>query len=102
MKFISGAKKLPTKREMLEDNQKQYQILWHKGVPKRKINHNFETHLDYLDQLSDAVDIEKYPDVLRSIFDDVVMLATRNYEEFRKYNYTIIDGKTFTREMSKE
>lgn len=104
MKFISGANKLPTKHEMIEDNQNQYQMLWNKGVPKRKthdlaVGTNF---LDYLNQLSEAAFIERYPKVLRSIFEDLLLMAEQNFEGYRNNNYTNIAEETFAREKYDE
>lgn len=104
MKFISGGKKLPTKHEMLNDIQLQHQILWNKGVPKNKLHalHSPELSRDFLEQLSVAADIEKYPEVLHSIFEDNDMTFRRNLREFRKYNYIIVDDKTFNKEKCEE
>lgn len=104
MKFISGAKQLPTKHEMRDDIQTQHRILWNKGVPKNKRHalHSPELSRDYLKQLSVAGDIEKYPEVLHSIFEDNDITFRRNLREFRKYNYIIVDNKTFNKEKCEE
>lgn len=92
IKFISGAKKLPTKREMHEDNQKQHRILSNKGDPKNNMHRlsSDGAYYDYLNQLSDAADIENYPKVLRSIFEYAAMMSRRNFNEYRKYNYLLV------------
>lgn len=96
MKFISGAKKLPTKHEMLNDIQTQHQILSNKDVHKNRLHalHSPELSRDFLKQLSVSADIEQYPDVLHSIFEDNDMTFRRNSKEFRKYNYIIADNNT--------
>lgn len=103
MKFFTDAKKLPTKHEMLEDNQKQYQILWNQGVPKQNMHRlSADAFFKHLNQLSDAAELEIYPKVLHSIYEHILMEHRRNYKEYRKYNYTIIDEKTFTAEICNE
>lgn len=104
LKFLSGEKNLPSKREMFDDMQTQYQILWNKGIPKRKMHALYSAELsqDYLKQLSDAADIEKYPEVLRSIYKDNILSLISDPSGFRKYNYMVIDDKTFTKEKCEE
>lgn len=104
LKFLSGEKDLPSKREMFDDMQAQYRILWNKGIPKHKMHalYSPESSQNYLNQLSDAADIEKNPEVLCSIYEDSVMTLISDPNGYRKYNYIIIDSKTFTKEKCEE
>lgn len=104
LKFISGEKNLPSKRDMFHDMRIQYDILSNKGIPKSNMHalHSPEFLQDYFKQLSDAADIEEYSELSRSIYENSVSTMIRDPNGFRKYNYIIADDKTFTKEKCEE
>lgn len=95
MKFISGAKKLPTKTEMLLDMRAQTQIHWDKGYPKHKTHFLGLEQRDYCKQLADTADIKNIPDVKLAIFSSHIQDFMQNPFDIRKNKYIVIDDKTF-------
>lgn len=98
MKFISGAKKLPTKSEMLTDMRAQTAIHWNKGYRKHHTHYMGPEQREYFKQLSTAADVQNLPDVLAAMHFDSRATMAREPAHFRKYRYTIVDDKTFTKE----
>lgn len=82
---------------MLRDQQVEAEALWNEGHPKHKTHLLFPNERKYFDQLSALADIENVPTVL----DDIAMDQVKDFRgqptEFRKYKYTIIDDKTYTK-----
>lgn len=100
LKFISGEKRLPSTQEMLDDAQTQSEILLSNGQPMHRMHalHLPDTAWDYLKQLWDTAELEKLPDVAYEIYKDSILTSATRPNEFRNYNYKIIDDKTFIKE----
>ncbi|XP_031629042.1 senecionine N-oxygenase-like [Contarinia nasturtii] len=90
MKFLPGAKKLPTKAEMLKD----VQIQKTKKLPFISLNDQRE----YIKELSALGNIEPVADVFLDLYADNHIARSRNHNEFRKYQYFVIDDKSFKKE----
>ncbi|XP_031629554.1 senecionine N-oxygenase-like [Contarinia nasturtii] len=99
LKFFSGAKELPPKLEMLKDMQDYAETQSKKGHPKSEI-HRVESEdcKEYYDQVAQAADIEKIPDVYPKILVDSIESREKEPFGFRKNKYIIIDDKTFRKE----
>lgn len=96
LKFISGAKELPLKSDMLLDMRAQTQIHWDKGYPKKKTHFLGPEQRDYCKQLSETAEIENIPNVVLAIFNDHFENVKKNpTANFRKFRYTVIDENTF-------
>ncbi|XP_031636053.1 dimethylaniline monooxygenase [N-oxide-forming] 3-like, partial [Contarinia nasturtii] len=90
LKFLSGAKKLPTKAEMLKDVQMQ---------PTRRRPYNLlPDRIEYIKQISELADIEPVPDVFVSATKDSIVAGIREPNDFRKYRYMLINDKSFKKE----
>lgn len=98
LKFISGAKKLPSKSEMMKDTQIQSQIHWNQGYRRHRTHVFGLEEKDYLKQITEIADIERMPEVLVDIGFDSINESRNHPTEFRKYKYTIMDDKTFRKE----
>ena len=96
MKFISGAKKLPSKSDMLND-------VWTKS--KQFWNAPFTIRLpkmpEYYRTLSETADVENIPEVLMNIEFDAYNERQSNPPEYRNIKYTILDDKKFKKEKVK-
>lgn len=90
MKFISSAKQLPSKSEMLKDIELQ-------RTKKVAYFIRDEQH-DYMNELSTVAEIDKIPDVIFYMGIDTSKSRDREPYEFRKYKYVMIDDKTFRKE----
>lgn len=53
---------------------------------------------DYVNQLSLAADIEKIPEVIHAISNDIGINLEQQPTQFRNYKYNIVDENTFTKE----
>lgn len=102
MKFIAGDKELPSKSEMLADMQKQTQTHWNKGYRKHYSHFLGPEQKEYFKQLSETAEVENIPDVFADMHFDSRATMMRAPAEFRKYNYIIIDDKTFRKEKAEE
>lgn len=102
MKFLSGNKKLPSKSEMMADMRLHTQIHWNKGYPKHHSHCLALEQRDYYRQLSETADIENLPDVLLAIFLDHFVTFGKEPSGYRKFRYTILDEKTFSKVKSDE
>lgn len=98
MKFISGDKKLPSKPEMLKEFRADTQIHWNKGYPKHKTHYLGQEQREYFNQLSELAEIKNLPLVFSAMHYDASSGLRDSPTQFRKYNYTIIDEKTFKKE----
>lgn len=92
MRFLSGAKKLPTKSDMLKD------MHIHSTIKRPLVVVSDEK--EYIQELSKDAAIEGVPEVFSDIMVDVRKLRIREPSEYHKYKYTIIDGKHFVKEKS--
>lgn len=99
LKYISGAKKFPPKTEMMTDMRAQVQVHWNKGYRKHETHILAKEQQEYFDQLAQTANIEPLPPVLAAIHFNSVAALHDDPDGFRKYKYTIIDDKTFKREL---
>lgn len=90
MQFISGAKKLPSKAEMMKDVEAQKtKKLPFSSLPDQK---------EYVKELAEMAEIKIVPDVMLAMGYETVEARNMAPYEFRKYKYFIIDDKTFKKE----
>lgn len=99
MKFISGEKKLPSKYDMLNDMWTQTENHWNKGYRVHYSHYLGPEQKDYYKQLSETAGIENIPDVIGTIHWDSHDEAIRNPTGYRNFKYTILDDKTFYKEL---
>lgn len=98
MKYITGAKRLPSKQEMLDDMHMQTKRHWNKGYRKRYTHYLGPEQADYYQQLAETAGVENIPDVLPKMHFDSRQTMIREPSQFRKYKYIIVDEKTFRKE----
>lgn len=102
MKFITGAKRLPSKHEMLDDMHTQTQKHWNKGYRKRYTHYLGPEQKEYYQQLAETAGVENVPDVLADMHFDSRAAMVRAPSQFRKYKYIIVDEKTFRKEKCED
>ncbi|XP_031630062.1 flavin-containing monooxygenase FMO GS-OX5-like isoform X2 [Contarinia nasturtii] len=96
LKFWNNEIIIPTKAEMLEDFEAERKR-------RKETGNNRQTHLLGVDQNSYLRDISKIgqmiqmPEVLLKIYDDCNELRVQFPNNYRDFNYTIIDDQTFER-----
>lgn len=98
LKFLSGAKALPSKETMLMDMRANTQIHWNKGYKKHQTHYMGPEQSDYYRQLAEAADIENVPNVYSAIHFNSRQTMVTDPLNYRKYRYHIVDDKTFTKE----
>lgn len=99
MKFLSGAKKLPSKYDMLNDMWTRTENHWNKGYRVHYSHFLGPEQKDYYKQLADAADIENIPDVIPNIHWNSHDEAIANPNGYRNYKYTILDDTNFIKEI---
>lgn len=77
--------------------REQYQIIWNKGLPKRR-THRLKSADEYFKQLADTGDIQGMLEVFLNVDIENYNTSLREPTEYRKYKYTLIDDKTFIKE----
>lgn len=97
LKYLSGEKSLPSKQEMLIDQRAETEAHWNQGYPKRKTHLLYPMDRKYFDQLSQLAGIENAPNILDAIAMDQINDQIERPTEFRKYRFTIVDNKTYTK-----
>lgn len=75
----------------------QTQIHWAKGFTKSKTHYLGVEQRDYYKQLSEAADIENYPDVLSAMHFDASYSLKNTPTQFRTFKYNIVDDKSYTK-----
>lgn len=98
VKFLSGGKELPSKAEMLADEKVQSQKHWNKGYRKHYTHFLGPEQKEYFKDISDAAEIDNLPDVLSAMWMDNRKTMMGAPAEYRKFNYYIVDDKTFKKE----
>lgn len=83
---------------MLRDWSAETQSVWNKGYSKAKTHYLIPIELEYQKQLSDLAGIKNLPHLFYSIPIDVCETSHVMLTEYRKFKYTIIDDKSFTKE----
>lgn len=102
MKFLTGEKKLPSKSEMYADMQIQLQKHWGKGYGKRYTHYLGVEQKEYFNDLAQTGEVEAIPEVMADMHFDSRATMKKAPSQFRKYKYTIIDDKTFTKEKEED
>lgn len=87
---------------MMADMRMQTQIHWNKGYRKHHSHCLAFEQGDYYRQLCETADIENLPDVLLAIWLDHSVTFGKEPSEYRKFRYTILDDKTFSKVKSEE
>lgn len=95
LKFISGAKKLPSQSEMLEDLHRHSKNCNEKDDIEDCNQIGRVNVAEYIEILAQEAEIEKMLPVLRAINIDSVKTFLTKPLELRKYKYIIIDDETF-------
>ncbi|XP_031632720.1 dimethylaniline monooxygenase [N-oxide-forming] 3-like [Contarinia nasturtii] len=89
LKFISGKKKMPTKKAMEKDLEKQMKELQKKGVPKHKTHHLGLEYKNYFDDLASTAGIANVPKVYADILKDGLVQKSEDPAEFRSNVYAV-------------
>lgn len=103
MKYYSGQKALPSKKEMLQDTEREMAERWSRGFNKRLAHYLGEEYQDkYFKELASEADIEPVKGY-------VVPMYRRNHErvlavsmKYRSDVYKVIDDETFELIVSSE
>lgn len=90
MKFLSGAKQLPSKSDMLRELQVQ-------STKKRPFVLK-EDLKDYIKDLSEESETEGVPDVYIEMGTDAFISRSLNPYAFRSFKYIVIDKNSFRKQ----
>lgn len=93
MEFISGAKKLPSKFDMLNDVWTKSKQFWDAPYLIR-----LERMREYFRNLSVTANIENIPEVMMKIEIDASNELQTNPPEYRNFKYTVLDDHNFKKE----
>ncbi|XP_031628156.1 dimethylaniline monooxygenase [N-oxide-forming] 3-like isoform X2 [Contarinia nasturtii] len=98
LKFITGAKKLPSRDAMMEDMNTRSETLWSNGVAKSKTHVIGYAHGDYADELATTAGIQNIPRVISDMVNDVfTTIRVTDPFGFRSLIYTIESDTEFSK-----
>lgn len=83
---------------MLLDEKIQTQKHWNKGYRKHLTHYLGPEQKEYYNDISDTAEIDNLPDVLSAMWVDSDKRIFEAPADYRKFNYFIIDDKTFGKE----
>lgn len=89
---------MPSKIQMFEDLKFQTYKDSKDVDSKPKIQRVLISNRKYVNQLSEVADIEKIPEVIHAISDDIGVNLEQQPTQFRNFKYNIIDKNAFTKE----
>lgn len=100
LKFISGAKKLPSKSEMLNDMHDYEEAQQKKGLSKRKRHRlsSIDEFPKHFEDLARIANVTKIPNVYSNMYIDSGTRFFAGEYDYREYRYTVVDDETFIRE----
>lgn len=96
LKFMTGAKSLPTRDDMLKDTAADMKERSERGLSSRKA-HSFGDGYQniYYDDLARLADIEPIKPYITKMYSENRRNRARNVATFRNYIFRIIDDETF-------
>ena len=90
---LDGSMKLPTKEEMIEDIEKDYQSRITKGMAARHAHMMVgQMQWDYNDDISSMANITPISNAVRNLFDKIHYTRTESLLTYKNYNYTITNN----------
>lgn len=96
LKFWSSPQHFPTRDQMYEDLVNDEEARMAQNEKKRNFHLlGLERHHKYYDQLAKIADIEGIPPVLAKGFDENIKNLFDDFNNFKSYNFTIIDEEHF-------
>ncbi|CAG4953553.1 unnamed protein product [Parnassius apollo] len=100
--LIKGNFTLPSKEDMLEEWQKQADIILSKGRPLSDIHFLAEKEDQYYAEITAESGIDRVPPVMFKIRIVDTEAKLENLYTYRNYVYKVIDNETFTRSFENE
>lgn len=93
--FLTGRKPLPSKEEMLKDQQLEMGERWKRGLRKHQAHLMGEDQHTYYDSLSSAADIQPLKPVISKLHNFSSTRFLDDLVNFRKEVFRIVDDETF-------
>lgn len=91
-----GHKSLPSKENMLQDEDKRYQERLQQGLTPHLAGHFFgSSHGEMIDQMAHLAGSKPQEPVLKILYDDVQCERNKNLMQYKSINYTILDKNTW-------
>lgn len=97
VKFLSGAKELPSKEDMLRETEEEMQERWDKGYKKRQAHMMGPEQGKYYESLARIAEIDPIKHVMTLIHNESSQRFLDDLINFRKERYRIIDDRTFVK-----
>lgn len=95
LKFLCGGKKLPLKEDMLQDTERDQDVRSARGFPKKAHFLGPIAHASYYEALAKTGEIAPLKPVLAKIFNKSVQNLFTNFNNFKNYNFKIVDDENF-------
>jgi hypothetical protein len=101
--FMTFRKQLPSKEKMLEQTEREMNDQWERGLKKHKAHFlGIEKHAEYYEDLAATAGIEGLKPVVAKIFNRSFGNFYENFNNFRTFNFTVIDDENFVMTQSNE
>lgn len=95
MKTLTGEVSLPTKEEMIQDNENEMSTRREKGLKKKQFHMMGRMQGGYYDSLADAGRLPRIPPVLTKLHNDSSQRFLDDLVGYRNDVYRIIDDNTY-------
>ena len=92
---LDGTMKLPSKAEMLESEEADYQKRLSEGLPHRFAHKMGDRQWAYNDELAELGGFEPIPKVLQKIYEYISINRRKNVLEYQKINVRIVNSEEF-------
>jgi hypothetical protein len=103
LKFMTGAKKLPTKAEMLHDMQDDEEQRKSEGFPKKKSHFlGLERHSKFYEDLAAIAEIQPMKPVIAKMFNKTVANIFADFNSYRQVDFKIVDDENFEESLRSE
>jgi dimethylaniline monooxygenase (N-oxide forming) len=95
VKFLSGAKKFPSKAQMNTDTEREMAERWERGYKKRQAHLMGPDQCKYYSDLAETADIEPLKPVITKLHNESSQRFLDDLVNFRNDVFRIVDDQTF-------
>ncbi|XP_030828992.1 flavin-containing monooxygenase FMO GS-OX-like 2 isoform X1 [Strongylocentrotus purpuratus] len=92
---LDGSVKLPTEKEMHEDEAKEFQIRLDEGLPHRYAHDMGDRQWEYNSNLLSFIGAVQHKPVIEKLYHQVMRCRTKNILIYRKMKFKVVDNDKF-------
>lgn len=94
--FMTAQKPLPSRDEMMADTERDMSERWKRGLPKKKAHSLGKLYQEtYFHDLAITAQVDPIKPVILKIYNEVSHHKIIDFQNYRNYNFTVIDDENF-------